>query len=318
MGLLFFVAGFFVPPSLDRKGPRQFVRDRAFRLGLPVLFYMFVLGPVTEYFCAHSWNSTAPTSFANEWVKHIRNGQFLQENGPLWFCLALLIFSLAYVALRALHPAIEAGHEDRQPPGVGKQVGFAVAMATSTFIVRLVLPSGFTFLNMHLGDFPQYILLFVAGVAAARGQWLWELNLSAGVRWLTIVLPLGFAAWLVILRVGGAFTGNGGAYSGGWHWQAASVNVWESFTCVAMCLGLLAIFRAAFDRQGPLAKFLSDNAFSVYVFHPPIVIMSARLLHPCLWLPVVKFIVLTCMGVASSFALSATVFRRIPLLREIL
>jgi surface polysaccharide O-acyltransferase-like enzyme len=138
------------------------------------------------------------------------------------------------------------------------------------------------------------------------------------VRWLTIVLPLGFAAWLVILRVGGAFTGNGGAYSGGWHWQAASINVWESFTCVAVCLGLLVIFRAAFERQGPLAKFLSDNAFSVYVFHPPIVIMSARLLHTCLWPPVLKFIVLTCMGVAASFALSATVFRRIPLLREIL
>ena len=38
MGLLFFIAGFFVPASLDRKGPRQFVRERAFRLGLPVLF----------------------------------------------------------------------------------------------------------------------------------------------------------------------------------------------------------------------------------------------------------------------------------------
>lgn len=94
MGLLFFIAGFFVPTSLDRKGPRQFLRDRSYRPGLPVVFYMFILGPVTEYFCAHSWNSTSPTSFAKEWVKHIRNGQFLQENGPLWFCLALLIFSL--------------------------------------------------------------------------------------------------------------------------------------------------------------------------------------------------------------------------------
>jgi|GEM_PF-3027833 len=92
MGLLFFVAGFFVPASFDRKGPGRFLRDRAYRLGLPVVFYMFVLGPVTEYYVAHSWNSTKPTSMANEWIKHIRNGQFLQENGPLWFCLALLIF----------------------------------------------------------------------------------------------------------------------------------------------------------------------------------------------------------------------------------
>jgi glucan biosynthesis protein C len=102
MGLLFFIAGYFAPSSIGRKGTLQFVRERAFRLGLPVLFYMFVLGPITEYFCAHSWNSTEPTSFANEWVKHIRNGEFLQENGPLWFCLALLIFSVAYAGLREL------------------------------------------------------------------------------------------------------------------------------------------------------------------------------------------------------------------------
>jgi glucan biosynthesis protein C len=66
MGLLFFIAGYFSPASLDRKGPSHFVRERAFRLGLPVLFYMLLLGPITEYFFAHSWNSTEPTSFAKE------------------------------------------------------------------------------------------------------------------------------------------------------------------------------------------------------------------------------------------------------------
>jgi hypothetical protein len=104
MGLLFFLAGVFVPGSLARKGTRVFLRERAFRLGLPVLFYMFVLGPITEYFVAGSWRSTGPTSFAKEWLKHIRNRQILQENGPLWFCLALLIFSVAY-ALSGLAPA---------------------------------------------------------------------------------------------------------------------------------------------------------------------------------------------------------------------
>jgi len=318
MGLLFFIAGFFVPPSLDRKGPWQFVRDRAFRLGLPVLFYMFVLGPVTEYFCAHSWNSTAPTSFVDEWVKHIRNGQFLQENGPLWFCLALMIFSMGYAAWRVLGPGLEPGIEGRQPPNIAAPLAFALVMAASTFVVRLILPFGYSLLNMHLGDFPQYILLFGAGVAASRGQWLEKLKLSSGVRWLATVLPVGFGAWLGILWAGGAFTGNARAYAGGWHWQAASINLWESFTSVAMCLGLLVIFRAAFDRQDPLAKFLSDNAFSVYVFHPPIVIMAARLLHACLWPPLLKFVMLTCLGLVISFALSAAVFRRIPLLRKIL
>jgi hypothetical protein len=317
MGLLFFLAGFFVPGSYERKGPLQFVRERAFRLGLPVLFYMFLLGPVTEYFCAHSWNSTEPTSFANEWIKHIRNGEFLQENGTLWFCLALLIFCVVYVTLRAVG-STSARREGSQPPSNAQLAGFALAMAAFTFVERLVFPSGFSFLNMHLGDFPQYILLFGGGVLAARHQWLPKLSVQSGIRWLMIVLPVGLAAWVIILRTGGMLAGNGRAYSGGWHWQAASMNLWESFTCVAICYGLLVIFREKFNGQAPLAKFLSDNAFSVYVFHPPILILWARVLHSLLWPPLLKFLFLTFLSAVFSFSLSAAVFRRIPLLREIL
>jgi glucans biosynthesis protein C len=318
MGLLFFLAGFFVPASLGRKGATEFLRDRAFRLGLPVLFYMFILGPITEYFCAHSWTSTEPTSFANEWIKHIRNGEFLQENGPLWFCLALLIFSVFYVSLIPVFLRSSENVEDSLPPDTLKLIGFAIAMALFTFGVRLILPAGVSFLNMHLGDFPQYILLFSGGILAARKHWLPNLSFSSGIRWLTIVLPLGFVAWLMVLWKGGVLSGNGPAFSSGWHWQAASMNLWESFTCVAICYGLLVIYARKFNSQGQVAKFLSNNAFSVYVFHPPILILAARALHPLAWPAIPKFLLLTAIAAVATFTLSAAVFRRIPLLRNIL
>jgi hypothetical protein len=315
MGLLFFIAGFFVPSSFDRKGPHKFIRDRAFRLGLPVLFYMFVLGPITEYFVAHSWTSTEPTSFLNEWIKHIRNGQFLQENGPLWFCLALLIFSMAYAALRVSRKSLG---NFVAPPGNTQLAAFALLMAAFAFLLRLVLPPGFAFLNMHLGDFSQYTLLFIAGILAARGRWLLRLNPSLGRRWVLVVLPLGFAAWLSLLIAGGGLEGNSLAYFGGWHWQAAALDLWESFTCVALCYGLLTLFREQFNAQGWLAKFLSDNAFCVYVFHPPIVIVTARMLHGVALPAIPKFAILTLLAAIASFVLSAAVFRRIPLLQRIL
>ncbi|MBV9302892.1 MAG: acyltransferase family protein [Acidobacteriaceae bacterium] len=320
MGLLFFVAGYFVPSSFDRKGFARFVRDRAFRLGLPVLFYMFILGPVTEYFFSHSWNSTEPTSFANEWIKHIRNGQFMQENGPLWFCLALLIFSVVYAVTRSpsrFRARLSNKQEEKSPPGSLKLIAFAFGMAAFEFLIRLMLP-GVTFLNMHLGDFSQYILLFSAGILAARGEWLPKLSFATGMKWLVIVLPLGFAAWFTMLSKGGALTGHASAFFGGWHWQSAALDLWESFTCVAMSLGLLALFREHFNSQGRLGKFLSDNAFGVYVFHPPIVIAGARLLHGFSWNPLLKFGLLTGFGIIVSFVLTAAVFRRTPLLRQIL
>src|ERR1041385_1164966 len=47
MGLLFLVAGYFVPRALDRKGFRKFLRDRAVRLGIPALLFMVFIQPIT-------------------------------------------------------------------------------------------------------------------------------------------------------------------------------------------------------------------------------------------------------------------------------
>jgi hypothetical protein len=316
MGLLFFIAGFFVPPSFDKKGPRKFLRDRAFRLGLPVLFYMFVLGPVTEYFLAHSW-SAPHSSFAREWWRHIVDLEILSENGPLWFCLALLIFSAVYVLVRARRSNAKLIYSSA-PPGTARLILFCLAMAALTFLVRLLMPAGRSFLNMQLGDFPQYVLLFAAGIYAARAGWLLKLPFAAGIRWLMLALTVGVAAWLAIVITGGALQGNIKAYSGGWHWQSAAINTWEAFTGVGLCFGFLVLFREKFNFQGPLAKFLSANAFSAYVFHPPVVIAFARVMYRVAWHPLAKFTVLTCAATAVTFALSAGVFRRAPVLRRIL
>lgn len=311
MGFLFFIAGLFVPAAFDRKGLSRFLRDRAIRLGIPVLLYMFCIGPVTEYYVAHSWTSAQPASFANEWVKHIRNGQFLQENGPLWFCLALLIFCCVY----AVAPRTPR-EEDLPAPGARALIFFGLMMAAATFLVRALRPP--TLLNLHFGDFPQYVLLFAAGIAAARGNWLPRLDFRRGVRWMGIVVPSGFAFWLALLIAGGAFRGQSSDFSGGWHWQSAGFSIWESFTCVAICFGLLVVYRDHVRSQGPFRRFLSANAFSVYVFHPPIVILGARLLWDLEWPPLGKFAALTAMSAVVSFALSELVFRRMPLLRRVL
>jgi surface polysaccharide O-acyltransferase-like enzyme len=242
----------------------------------------------------------------------------MQENGPLWFCLALLIFSVVYVAWRVFAPTFTGRKESREPPDSPTLVAFAMCLAVFTFLTRLFFPSGYSFLNMHLGDFPQYILLFAAGILMARYDWLPKLSFARGLKWLLVVLPVGFAAWITLIGTGGMVKGNSSAYSGGWRWQAAGINLWEAFTCVAVCYGLLVIYRKSCNEQGHLEKFLSDNAFSVYVFHPPILILLARSMHSLEWPSLLKFALLTVLSAIFSFGLSATVFRRIPLLQKIL
>lgn len=201
-------------------------------------------------------------------------------------------------------------------PGTVALIGFGLIMAVLTFLVRAAHP-GSPF-NLPLRDFAQYILLFSVGILAFRRNWLPELSYASGMRWLTVALSFGFAAWLTLLLAGGALRGKASTFSGGWHWQSAAFASWESLTCVALCYGLLVLFRDKCNKQGPLARFLSQNAFSVYVFHPPILIVAARLLHGLMWQPVLKFLVLTSIAVGGSFVLSAAVFRRVPLLHRIL
>src|SRR5581483_7019294 len=291
------------PPSIDRKGSGRFLRDRAFRLGLPVLLYMFVLGPVTEYYISRSW--TAPYSFVHEWWHHITDLEILQENGPLWFLLALLIFSAAYAA-RYARPREKA---PRAAPGSGTLIAFAVIMALGRFVIRGLFPDRSVF-NMHLGDFSQYILLFSAGIIASRSGWLKTFPYARGLRWMIIVVPLGFAAWLATVQ--------GGSVPDGWNWRSAAFGAWESVTCVGISAGLLVLYREHANGQNALTQFLSRNAFSVYVFHPPFVIFGARLLWDLPWPAVPKFVMLTALATITTFVSSELVFRRIPILRSIL
>lgn len=48
MGLFFLLAGYFTPAALRSKGSMRFAHDRLIRLGLPLLAFGWVLGPVSE------------------------------------------------------------------------------------------------------------------------------------------------------------------------------------------------------------------------------------------------------------------------------
>src|SRR5512136_1090988 len=61
MGLLFLIAGYFVPASFDRKGSGKFLRDRAVRLGIPTLIYMLFINTIIIYYIsAFRWTTPHP------------------------------------------------------------------------------------------------------------------------------------------------------------------------------------------------------------------------------------------------------------------
>ena len=108
MALLFFIAGYFAAPAFDRKGLVRFSRDRFIRLGVPTLLHALI-GPLTQYFLSRTWGNGG---FGHQWLVHLRDGEWLSETGPMWFCAALLAFSLVY-AIDARHASGNAAGRPR-------------------------------------------------------------------------------------------------------------------------------------------------------------------------------------------------------------
>ena len=313
MALLFFIAGYFSAPAFDRKGLAHFSRDRLMRLGVPTLLYMLVVGPFTQYFLSKTWGSGG---FVHQWLIHLRNGEWLSETGPMWFCAFLLVLSLAYGLLRRLWSRAKPTELD--VPDNRMILSFIGAMALATFATRIGVPETISVLNMHPGDFPQYILMFAAGIAAYRGRWFDRLPQRMAARWALGTLLLSLPLLVLLVALGGALEHETSQYSGGLNLVSAGKSLWEALVCVGMSFALVGLYRRYFDRQGASARFLSDNAFAVYLFHPPVIIALAILLHELVAPALFKAALLTTCAAIVTFALSALVFRRLPILNRIL
>ncbi|NKJ36406.1 hypothetical protein [Rhizobium sp. SG570] len=80
----------------------------------------------------------------------------------------------------------------------------------------------------------------------------------------------------------------------------------------------IVLYRDRFDSQGPIARFLTRNAFGVYVLNAPILVAITRSLHflPASMGP--KFALASLGGILASFLIVGFVARRIPGLRAVL
>ena len=317
MGLLFLIAGYFVPPAFDRKGLGKFLRDRAVRLGIPTLLFMLLIHPLIVYWLLRDFADHSRPSLLNAYWPYIWRGLFLGSSGPMWFTFALLAFSFVYGAIRVASRAPARAEPEAPLPTHSQVLGLALIMGACTFLVRIAQPIGTNILNMQLCFFSQYILLFAIGIRAARRNWLMLLPYRFGMRWFTLSLTFGCLAWAGLVFAVLA-THSEDKVSGGFTWQSAALSFWESFFCVGVCLGLIVQFREKFNRQGVVARWLSDNCFAVYLFHPPLLIAVTLALGGFVAPRPVKFLCATVLGVVVTYLASSLVFRRIPVLKRVL
>jgi fucose 4-O-acetylase-like acetyltransferase len=305
MGFFFLLAGYFTPASLEHKGYGRFIGDRFLRLGVPLLAFILILGPLT----AAMVTATEGKGFWPTINFLLRHGRII--NGPLWFAQALLMFSLAYCGWRAMFgaPVTGAQRTPRPVPGGVWWLLSALVTGAAALAIRQIVPTGENVFGLQLGYFASYIVLYALGIAAWRYDWLRQLswrNARVGMIALVIAWPVMPVAIAVARALAGREASN---FSGGISWTAVLYALWEPFVAWGLIALWLLAFRERMNQPSAFWTWLNRRAYAVYIIHPPILVGISMALRTWVAPALVKF------GVTGALVIAATWLAADPLVR---
>jgi len=313
MALMFFVSGLFVYPALKKHGTLEFIRDRLLRLGLPFAFTVTLVMPIAYY---AMWQLTGMDTGYWNYYKLLAARGFAV--GPPWFVWLLLFFDVI-LALAVLPVR-------RWLPGMGRWMeklrGHPVAAFVALFFlsafayIPLLARFGFgTWANLITPPFSfqisrvaLYALWFVLGFLAGIPGLDAGLLARGGAQarhwklWL-LVCVVAYNALVFVPKLGG-------------HWAHVEPLFWVA-SCVASCIGFLAMFRGMEIHARAWMSSLSRSAYVMYLVHYVYVLWLQRLMLDRPIHASLKFLFVFLATVLLSW-LTAQMLLRIPKLKTIL
>jgi peptidoglycan/LPS O-acetylase OafA/YrhL len=312
MGFFFLLAGYFTPGSLDKKGYRRFLQDRLLRLGVPLLFFAAVLGPVTIAMSRTADGRSFWATIDRLW----REKDFI--NGPMWFAQALLIFAAVYCAGRALARSPLQPRRTATPvPSAPWWIGSAIAVGAFSALIRVEYPAGINVFGLQLAFFSSYIFLFALGIAAWRHDWLRQLTWRKA-RWWILSLPLLWALMPVHLSLDRTHdTWDKVNFAHGMPWAAIFWAMWEPFVAWGFIAAFLLAFRRYVYAKTALWSWLDRRAYTAFIIHPVVLVGVSLLLRGWIAPALIKWACAGSIAVAACWLISDPLVR-LPGLRRIL
>lgn len=305
MGFFFFLSAYFTESSYNKKGALKFLGDRLKRLGIPLIFYSFILSPVLSYLVYRfaQGNNITYLQFLggfHPWINF----------GVLWFVAALLLFSVLYVVVRLWFDK-KPGIVKPMPPGGWKIILFTTVLALASYFVRWLFPVGWILkpVGFQLGHFAQYVALFALGIIASRGRWLNNVNYQLGKSFAIMALVMIVVLFPVLYAVVTISKSPIETLNGHGNWQSLMYAFWEQFIGIFFIVALLGIARQRWNNQSAFFKKLSRLTFCVYIFHPLVLISLSVLLKPWAVDPAFKLLVVAPGAVVGSFLLAAVLVK---------
>jgi glucans biosynthesis protein C len=295
MQLLFMLAGASTYFALRKRSGKQYLGERLLRLGVPLVFGIFVLIPPQTYDGAR-FNSGYTSSFWH----YVTSGDFLKYNikdggdyyggfgiGHLWFILVLLLVSMIVLPLFAWGRGERGGaFLDRMSRRLAHPAWWLAAAFLLWFGDGLPDPSG---LRVW-----YYLMFFVLGYLAVRDAVFMQAAERFRLPALALGMPLA-AFWSLSQNYRESLPDPS--------WGLFGLNMLGMLASWLVIVGLLGYGRRYLDRTSPTLAYLAEGSYPVYILHQTVIVVFAfYLVGWAVWEPL-QWIVLLTVSVAVTFAL---------------
>lgn len=285
MGLYFFISGYFMIFSVNRKTTAQFIYDRLIRLGIPLLFFTFFIFLPINYL-----SSDKSVGLISFFVDSYFNRPPI-ATGHLWFVASLLVYSFVYLMIFPKN-SISSNSSNPKPFKIYYLFFYILFLTIVSAFVRLYFPIDVWktwFIPLEVAHIPQYFSLFLIGTLFNRYQWLNSFKLSVGV----VFLILSIVAFALLKNLPNSIISL-------W-WVESMV---ESLLCVGISMSLLTFFRHFGNVTNRFLQLLSDNVYGIYLFHLIVVIAFQMSLVNLEISGNIKFIIVTILSIIVSLGIS--------------
>lgn len=311
MEAFFIISGFLAYMLLQKYGAATTVKKRLVAIGVPFVAALILLNPLTNYLVFQFHNHSLP--FAD----YLAGKGTAGGKGPmnwhlhLWFLVALFVYSLLAPFLgRAVDAFLkESGPRNtRRSRFFGSGLKFLVICAAVVVAclasrvafeaVKPLLPPDARYVVRSIGNFLPYYSLGMVLFASTGLR-----AVFSKVHWVQVAFSCGLLFFAH-------------RYAGPSPGRLAEVLILASQTYVALTLSSLLFWLAEklVKRESPIVRFLSDAAYSVYLFHFLVIYLFAFLLRDRV--PQVNLMLALVAAATFGFliCLHAFLIRRVPAL----
>jgi len=343
MSILFFIAGYFALPSLQKRGGRRFLGDKFKRLGIPWLVVTTLVLPVLDYIHYHTQTigqGLLPRNYGTHWwlsikkmaefhIGPMRMSEYLDMTEHfyqryMWFLSLLLLFFVVFWLLYEARkkwsrvPERPTRGETASNRSVYRALSLVGLLNVLLFaLVKFLLSSPadpFDMVWLSLGNLVQfetaklafYVPYFGLGVYAYSRKWFTS-GKDFGRPW-----PWGlicFALMVVNMLVGRSLTRADEPSMG----LQLSLLVLYPLWTLSFLGAFMAFASRRWNHPTPLGRELAANSYNMYLAHYVFVMTLPLLLSAWVGGPVlVKFGIAALVTVLLSYGISKYVVKRFP------